>query len=148
MSKFSRIQRSKHSILTAAVALALPLCMSSCAAFTIGAGAGYVISQEIISDKAQVAHVTSDVEDVWKAAVESLDILGIEELQLNNGPPRTAVGNYRKGKLSLQVEAFDIDHTILRVDYDRTALPDGKVAEEVMNYVLDRLGISKVSRID
>jgi len=124
---------------TLSLLLALVPLTGSCAALAVGAGAGFIVSQEVLSNNVHVAHVTYDVEDVWPVTIETLQNLGVEELMVQDFP-RELRGTLDKGELTVQVEAYDLDRTVLRVRYKKNNFSDAKTAERMMQAILDEIG--------
>lgn len=105
-----------------------------------GAGAGYVISREISPADVYTAELKADVDHVWEATRETLEILA----DLHAEPEFTASPRTGKAKIDgslvfVEVEAYDIDHTILRVKAEKVMVSDGRVAEMVQRKIIERL---------
>ncbi len=105
-----------------------------------GAGAGYIISKEVNEDDVYVAEVAKDVEVVWAAVGESLEILCDvgETVEITEGQ-RIAKTKVNGADVVVEVVAFDIDRTMLRVRADKPLTSDGHTAELVQRHILDRL---------
>lgn len=112
----------------------------SCAAVVAGAGVGYVISQEVLPNEIHTAEVRDDAGHVWALSRETLEILadpGTNVELADSG--RSATAKVNGAKVRLDVEAYDIDRTLIRVQAEKYLSSDGRTAEEVISSVLDHL---------
>lgn len=127
--------------LTTLVLFLLSTLPAGCVPLIVGGGIGYVISREVLPNDVQQAEVEADVEDVWKVARETLEIMADpgEEVLVTSGLPRSAKASVESAEVTVTVEAFDIDRTRLRVEAKRALESDGKIAERVMSKLLDRI---------
>ncbi len=121
-----------------ALFLALAPALSGCA-LVAGAGVGYVVSQQVLGD-VNVAQVRDDVDDVWASAQETLGFMIEPGTQMEiQDFPRIAKAKVNGAAVTVEVEAYDIDRTIIRVTAEKYLATDGRVASEVMTAILDRL---------
>ena len=121
--------------------LFLTLLASACIPLIVGGGIGYVISREVLPNDVQQAEVSADVEAVWKTARETLELLADPgaEVLVTSELPRSARVSVEKAQVTVTVEAFDLERTRLRVEAKRALETDGKVAQRVMNQLLERI---------
>ena len=124
-----------------ATALLLVVPSSGCLAAVAGAGVGYVVTQQVLPNDAHVAQVTHDVDVVWESAQETMRILidpgselGIQEY------PRALKARVDGATVFVDVEAHDLDRTLIRVKAEKYLGPDDATATEVMEALLRRLG--------
>jgi len=106
-----------------------------------GAGAGYVITRELGEDGGLEAEVREDVEVVWLAALESLDILHDlnTDVVIQDVLPREARATIDTREVWVRVEAYDLDRTILRVHARGTFGPDPTTERLVLDDIIGRL---------
>jgi hypothetical protein len=114
----------------------LPL-FSSCVA-AVAVGAGLVISQEVLDNNTYVSHVQQDVSVVWPEVKtflsdSSLDLVEIDE------ELRVAKAHIDGAMVTVSVEAFDIDYSVLKVSAKKYGVSDGKLAGVVMERIHRRL---------
>lgn len=105
-----------------------------------GAGVGYVVSQNVLPNDVHVSEVADDVDTVWSSVTQSMEILvdpGSE--LLINDIPRSIQCKVDGAKVKVEVEAFDIDRTTIRVQAEKYLAPDNEAANDVMNTILRRL---------
>ena len=121
--------------------LPLPL-LSGC--FLVAAGAagtaGYVVSQQV-SNHVHTAQVAFDVDHVWPSVKETMGFLqepGSEATVQDF--PRVVNGRVDGAKVRVEIEALDLDQTMIRVSAEKFLGKDNATAEDVMNQLLTRLG--------
>jgi hypothetical protein len=116
--------------------------LSSCPALLVGAGAGYIVSREVLPNDVHSAQVKLEVDPVWSAAQERMEIL--QDLEAGDievqDYPRVIHGVVGGSKVTVEVEVHDIDRTLIRVEArTRFGGNDSKTAEEVLTLILDQL---------
>ncbi len=124
-------------------ALALPVAIASSASSCVllaGAGVGYVVTQDVLPNAIHEAQVTDDVDRVWAVARETFEILldPNEEMRVTESPRRIE-GKIDGADVTLDVEAHDLDRTLIRVQAKKYLSNDGHTAKDVMNRLLKRL---------
>lgn len=120
------------------VALApLLLASTGCIAAAAGIGAGAIVTHEFLSDTPHVAHVQLDVDEVWPATIDTLHSLGATEVEVQNYP-RLIEARVYGGKAYVQVEAFDIDHTVVRLQFRKSRIIDNRTGEQLLQELLAR----------
>ena len=122
--------------------LALAPLVSSCAAAVVGAavGAGYIISQKVTPNNVHVAQVALNVDKVWPSVKETVAFYqepGSEPTVQDF--PRTIHAKVDGAKVTVEVEAEDIDRTTIRVTAEKYLGKDDATAADVMNGILERL---------
>ena len=125
---------------TAVIFLLAAVLAPSCVAVVAGAGVGYVISQEVLPNEIHTAEVRDDAGHVWAMSRETLEILadpGTNVELADTG--RSATAKVNGAKVTLDVEAYDLDRTLIRVAAEKYLSSDGRTAEEVISSVLDHL---------
>jgi hypothetical protein len=132
----------KTSILFRSAPLALAalafLPLSSCIVL-VGAGAGYVISQEVLPGSVHQAQVNENVDKVWAQAQETLHDMKVGDFETTNYPRRieTTVDG---ADIEVVVEAYDLNRTIIKVTAKRYLTFDNDLAGLILNQILDDLG--------
>ena len=114
----------------------LLLVSSGCIA-AAGLGAGALVTHELMANTPHVAHVQLDVDTVWPMTIEALHDMGGTEVEVQNYP-RQAEARVYGGKVYLQVEAFDLDHTLVRLQFRKHRIIDNLTAEELLQGLLRR----------
>lgn len=117
--------------------VALPL-FTSCAAAIVGAGAGLIASQELLDNNTYISHIEQDVSFVWPEvkiylSETSLDLIEIDE------PTRTVKARIDGANVTVSVEAWDMDRTIVRVLARKFGVNDGEMARTIMDRIHQRL---------
>ena len=120
-----------------AVLLALPL-LPSCAGLLIGAGVGLIASQELMDNNSYVTHIQKDVSYVWPEVKtylsdSSLDLIEIDE------ELRVAKAKIDGAMVTVSVEAYDIDHSVMNVAAKKFGVTDGEMARIVTERINRRL---------
>jgi len=113
----------------------LPLATGCIAA--AGAGAGALVATEYLSDTPHVAHLQVDVDKVWPATVQNLNDMGATDVEVQNYP-RVIQAKLYDGEVYIKVEAFDLDHTVIRLQFRKNRLIDNTTAESVLGELLKR----------
>lgn len=122
--------------LALATALALPLGSCVVAAAT---GAGVLIAQERLDNNVFESRLANDVSVVWPVARDVLASESSSALEID-ATTRTAVGKVAGGRVSISVEAYDMDVSILRVwARSRLGMNDGETARRVQNRIIELL---------
>ncbi len=129
------------SKLLAASLLALTASLSSCIVL-VGAGAGYMIGQEVLPGEVHQAQVLLGVEPVWAQAKDTMADLadlgsgGIETTDY----PRRIECEVDDAEVEVEVQAYDLNRTIIKVSAKRLLKRDGELAGQILNTILDDLG--------
>jgi len=125
---------------TLGLALTLSTTLSSCvAAAVVGVGLGaVVISQEVTDSNVYVTHLSMNVNEVWPTAKifladQSLELIETDE-QAHIAKARIDGANVTVG-----VEAYDIDKTLMRVSAKRYGVNDGDMARIITERLTRRL---------
>ena len=103
------------------------------------AGAGYLISREV-RDEYHTARVARDTDTTWQAVIETLEILkdvGTEVEQ--DADRRQATARVSGADVSVSVEAYDLDSTLIRISAEKFLVDAPSTAESVLNKTLDRI---------
>lgn len=122
--------------------LALAPLFSSCllAAAGAGAAAGYVINQQVLPGNVHQAQVALDVDRVWPSVQETVSFYQEPGSQPSvQDFPRTVLARVDGAKVTVEVEAIDIDRTTIRVTADKYLGKDNSTASKVLQGILDRL---------
>ncbi len=126
----------KRLLLPALLLAFLPL--SSCIVL-VGAGAGYVVGQEILPGSVHQAMVLRDVDTVWAQAQDTLQDMKIGDYETTSYPRRieTVVDG---ADVEVVVEAYDLNRTVIKVTAKRYLSHDDDLAQLVLDRILDDLG--------
>ena len=116
----------------------LPLA-SSCVV-AAAAGAGYVVSQQVLPNNVHVAQVAYDVDHVWPSVKETMGVFQEPGSALSvQDFPRTVKTTVDGAKVTVEVEALDLDRTTIRVSAEKYLTKDNATAQQVMSGILERL---------
>jgi len=120
--------------------LTLLLALEGCAGLVAGAGVGFLISQQVLPNNVHVAQVRTDAAQAWPVVHETLSFFvdpGTEmELQ---DYPRVARAKVEGAKVTIEVEAYDEEITLIRVHAERMFTADSELASRIMTKILERL---------
>jgi hypothetical protein len=104
------------------------------------AGAGYVVSQQVLPNNVHVAQVAYDVDHVWPSVKETITFyqepgsaMSVQDF------PREVKTTVDGAKVTVQVEAIDLDRTTIRVSAEKYLTKDDATASQVMSGILERL---------
>lgn len=123
--------------------LALVPLFTSCLVAAVGAGvaAGYIINQQVLPGNVHQAEVAFDVDQAWPSVKETVGYFaepgsqpGVQDF------PRTVQARVDGAEVTVEVEAVDIDRTLIRVTAEKYIGKDRSTAERVMKGILDGLG--------
>lgn len=122
------------------LALSLPTLVGGCAAAAVvGVGLGaVVVSQELTDSNVYVTHLSMNVGEVWNTskvflADQSLELIETDETA------RIASARIDGAKVTVAVEAYDIDKTLMRVSAKRYGVNDGDMARIITERITRRL---------
>jgi hypothetical protein len=140
MLRFASLRSSVPALGLASVpALGLVLALGGCVV-AVGAGAGYVVSHEVLPNDVHAAQVERDVDLVWPCVRETLEILKEPKSQvLSQEDPRLATANVDGAFVTVEVIAYDLDRTEIRVQAQKTIGNESAAAAAVLNRILERL---------
>ena len=110
------------------VFLSLPLVplTQGCLA-AVGVGAGLVLSQDLLDNNTYVTRLNSDVRNVWPTVKTTLSGASLELIEVDE-ELRVARAKVDGATVTVSVEAYDIDKSILRVMARKFGMTDGEVA--------------------
>lgn len=104
------------------------------------AGAGYVVSQQVLPNSVHLAQVAYDVDHVWPSVKETMGVyqepgsaISIQDF------PRSVKTTVDGAQVSVEVEAIDLDRTTIRVSAEKYLTKDNATAQQVMSGILERL---------
>ena len=105
-----------------------------------GAGVGYVVTQQVLPNDVYVSEVADDADTVWKSVRQSMLILVDpgHELDIKN-LPRVIECRVDGSRVTVQVAAYDINRTTVRVEAEKYLSSDNATAGEVMDTILRHL---------
>lgn len=119
-------------------AISLPLLGSSCLGFAVGAGAGYLVSQELEPKGQRTEALFAPLDDAWDVTCDVLRIMSSEPLEFIEFP-RTAIGRIDGARVTVEVTVYDVDRTQVRVRARRMSLSAGDTAHRVLSVISNRL---------
>jgi hypothetical protein len=127
----------KRSLTLLALALA-PLC-TGCV-FAAAVGAGYIVSQQVLPNNIHIAEVRIDVDAVWPSVKQTVSFYQEpgSEMAVQDFP-RTVNARVDGSKVTVEVEAIDLDRTTIRVSAEKYLGNDNATAAQIMRGILDRL---------
>jgi len=130
----------KRPLLRLLPLLALAPLATGCVAAVAAAGAGFIVSQQVLPNKVHVAQVALDVEKVWSSVKETVSFYTEPGSQpLVQDFPRSIQAKVDGATVTVDVEAIDIDRTTIRVSAEKYLSKDNATASQVMNGILERL---------
>lgn len=125
---------------TLALALSLPTFAAGCAAAAVvGVGLGaVVVSQELTDSNVYVTHLSMNVGDVWPTAKIFLADQSLELIETDE-QARIAKARIDGANVTVAVEAYDVDKTLMRVSAKRYGVNDGDMARIITERITRRL---------
>lgn len=122
---------------TALLALLLALVTPGCAAL-LGVGAGVVISQDMMDNNSYVAQLKEDVNVAWAVAKSSLSHQASKPIDVDEDL-RVATATIDDAKVTVSIEAYDLNQTRLTVSAKKYGVANGEIAEMVFNRILKQI---------
>ena len=114
----------------------LPL---SASCLGLAAGAGFLISQDVSGNK-HVSHVSYDVDRVWPATQAAVrEMAGTNPVTVSSGVPRMIKTRIEGRDVTITVEAYDVDQTLIKIEAWMVAVADPKMAESISNRIIAQL---------
>ena len=125
----------------------LALCLSvlplpfatGCVAAAFGVGAGFLISQEVLPNGVHTAQVMVDVEQAWTASRDTMEAMSFEPIEVQDYP-RKITGKVENAKVTVEVMAYDLDHTTITVQAEKYLVSQSETARRVIDKIINRLG--------
>jgi hypothetical protein len=118
------------------VFLAIPL-TQSCAAL-LGIGAGVLITQEMLDNQTYVARLELGSERLWPSAKTTLSHLSLKPVDVDDDL-RVCIADIDQSKVTVAVETYDLNQSILRVRAEKFGVANGELAKMVLDKILDDL---------
>lgn len=115
---------------------ALPL-TTGCAA-VLGVGAGVLITQEMLDNQTYVARLELSSERTWPTAKTTLSHLSLKPIDVDDDL-RVAVADIDQSKVTVAVETYDLNQSILRVSAKKYGVANGEIAKMVLDQILEDL---------
>lgn len=128
----------RRSILPLFAALALVPSTAGCVAAAVGVGAGYLISREVLPNDLHTAQVQADVDHTWQVAQETMEMLSMEPVEVQDFP-RRLTGEVDGADVVVEVLAYDLDRTVIRVSAEKYTVSKSETANRVLTKIIDRL---------
>ncbi|MFT4711241.1 MAG: hypothetical protein ACJAZ8_002057 [Planctomycetota bacterium] len=123
---------------TLALALTCVLALPSCLLIAGGA-AGYVVSQEVLPGNVHTSIVLFDVDTTWASAQETMLSKAEDGIETTDYPRRIEA-EVAGANVEVNVEAYDMNRSLIRVKASRFLSADNDVAKMVLNKIVDDLG--------
>jgi hypothetical protein len=111
---------------------------AACAPLLFGGAAGVLISTETTEAGVRTAHVEVDVERAWQV---SRDVMNESawKIDMIEDFPRRIQGEVGNADVSVQVEAYDIGRSVIRVEARKFMVANSASAKQVMDKIIARL---------
>ena len=122
---------------TLALALSIPLALSSCVAVA-GGVAAVVLSQEMLDNNTYVSNINQDVKAVWPTVKVFMADTSLEMIEIDE-QARTVKAKIDGSNVIVGIEAYDMDLTKMRVSARRYGVNDGEMARIVMERLHRRI---------
>jgi hypothetical protein len=111
---------------------------SGCAGVVAGGVAAVVVSQEMLDNNTYVSHVNQDVTQVWPTTKVFLAEQSLELIEADD-QARRATADVDGAKVTIAVEAYDLDKSVVRVAAKRYGVNDGDLARIITERLTRRL---------
>ncbi len=111
---------------------------TGCAAAALGVGAGVLISQEMMDNNIYVGQLNSDVNKVWSSAKTTLSHASLKPIDVDN-EVRTATAEVDGAKVTINVETYDLNRSLLKVTAKKYGVNNGEIAEMMFNKIVGDL---------
>ncbi len=111
---------------------------TGCAAAALGVGAGVLISQEMMDNNIYVGQLNSDVNKVWSSAKATLSHSSLKPIDVDN-EVRTATAEVDGAKVTINVETYDLNRSLLKVTAKKYGVNNGEIAEMMFNKIVGDL---------
>lgn len=119
------------------VALATIPLAPGCAAI-LGVGAGVLISQEVIDSQTYIARLQVSSQRLWPTAKATLSHMSLKPLDVDDDI-RVLIADVDQAKVTVAVETYDIEESVLRVSAKKYGVANGEIAQMVLDKVIDDL---------
>lgn len=117
--------------------LALPF-VPGCAAAAVGVGVGLIVSQDVLDNNTYVTQLNKEVGHTWQTVKMTLSDESPQVIELDENL-RVCRANINGSQVTVAVESYDHDTSIMRVSARRYGLNDGETARQVQESILIRL---------
>ncbi len=107
----------------------------SCAAAALGVGAGVLISQEMMDNNIFVGQLNSDVNKVWSSTKTTLSHSSLKPIDVDNDV-RTATAEIDGAKVTVTVETYDLNRSMLKVTAKKYGVNNGEIAQMTFNKIV------------
>ncbi len=128
----------QKQVFSALLLAGLSTLATGCAGVVAGGVAAVVVSQEMIDNNTYVSHVNQDVTQVWPTAKVFLAEQS-QKLIETDDQARLATAEVDGAKVSISVEAYDLDKSVVRVAAKRYGVNDGDLARIINERFTRRL---------
>ena len=116
------------------VLLVAPLAWS-CVAAAVGVGAGAVIGTEVLDDDTYVARIEMSSARLWPTAKTTLSHMSMKPIDVNDAL-KTAVAEIDQARVTVVVETYDIDQSVLRINARKYGIANADISKMVLDNIL------------
>ena len=118
-----------------AIALTVLFALAPACAILVPAGAGAVAVQSTEKDSSYVVQVRVAVDLAWASSKTTLSHLSLKPIDTND-EARTAVAHIDNSTVTVTVEAYDLDQSMIKVSATKFAFGDAPTATMVKDKIL------------
>lgn len=115
---------------------ALPL-VSGCAVLA-GAAVGTVVVNEMVENKVYEAQFNIDAEEVWHSAKATVSHLSSDPIEVDRDL-RSLTAKVDGARVTVSVETFDLNKSILRVEARKYGMINGEIAKGILTKIREGL---------
>jgi len=128
----------RNTIVASFLLLSLCPLFGGCVAAAAAGVGGAIASQELVDNNSYVSHINLDVKKVWPTVKTFLSDASLELIEVDD-EVRLAKAKIDGANVTVSVEAYDIDKSIMRVSAKKYGFNDGELARIIMERIHRRL---------
>jgi len=121
-----------------AIALTVLCALAPACAVLVPAGAGAVAASSMEKDSTYVVQVRVGVELAWASSKTTLSHLTLKPIDTNDAA-RTAVAQIDGSTVTVTVETYDLDQSMIKVSAEKFAFGDAPTATMVKDKIISDL---------
>jgi len=118
-----------------AIALTVLCALAPACAVLVPAGAGAVAATTAEKDSTYVVQVRVGVELAWASSKTTLSHLTLKPIDTNDAS-RTAIAHIDNSVVTVVVEAYDLDQTMIKISAEKFAFGDAPTATMVKDKIV------------
>jgi hypothetical protein len=107
---------------------------ASCAAL-LGVGAGVLITQEMLDNQTYVARLELGSHKLWPSVKTTLSHMSMKPIDVDDDL-KVATADIDQAKVTVGVETYDLNQSILRVSAKKYGVANGELAKMVLDKIL------------